>query len=74
MSRFQYLLLSALFLSGCADHPKDQGASPSPDSRIPALNYSVGHVYPHDTTSYTEGFLFRDHNFYESSGAPAEFP
>src|ERR1700733_10978130 len=74
MSRFQYLLLSAFFLSGCGDHPKGISASPSPDSDIPVLNYSVRHVYPHDTTSYTEGFLFRDHNFYESSGAPAEFP
>jgi len=74
MSRFQYLFLSAFFLCGCADHPKGILANPLPDSDIPTLNYSVRHVYPHDTTSYTEGFLFRDHNFYESSGAPAEFP
>jgi glutamine cyclotransferase len=38
------------------------------------INYGVGHVYPHDTTSYTEGFVFYDHHFFESSGAPEGYP
>ena len=38
------------------------------------INYGVGHVYPHDTTCYTEGFVYYDHHFFESSGAPADIP
>lgn len=75
MARYPYLLFSAILVSSCTGEPKGQADSPQPpETGIPILNYSVRHTYPHDTTSYTEGFLFHDHHFFESSGAPDELP
>ena len=38
------------------------------------INYSVVNSYPHDTTSYTEGFLFHEGSLYESEGHTDEVP
>jgi glutamine cyclotransferase len=75
VARSRYLLLGAILLVGCNGRPGEGsgGQLPSP-GEVPLINYGVGHVYPHDTTSYTEGFVFYDHHFFESSGAPEEFP
>ena len=65
MSRFQYLFLSSLFLSGCAGPPQNPVASPSPDSGIPTLNYSVRHVRKNGTPldslnelEYIKGYIY----------------
>src|SRR5688572_1820601 len=34
----------------------------------PLIPYTIANKYPHDTTSYTEGFLFHDNRLLESSG------
>ena len=75
MARSRYLLLALCWLVSC-DGRSGEGSDGHLLSTpaVPIINYGVGHVYPHDTTSYTEGFVFYDHHFYESSGAPDEFP
>jgi glutamine cyclotransferase len=72
MSGARNLLIAALILCSCTQKPKASTTSLTPI--IPILNYTVGHVYPHDPTSYTEGFLFHDGHFFESSGAPDDLP
>jgi len=42
----------------------DENAVASPTS----LGYSVIHMYPHDTTSFTEGLEWHDSSLYESTG------
>jgi glutamine cyclotransferase len=74
MTPLRLLFLPALFLCSCSSQPTSPAYSPPAEPAIPSLNYSVRHVYPHDTTSYTEGFLFHDRHFFESSGAPDELP
>ena len=74
MTPLRLLFFSALFLCSCNSQPKSPAYNPPAEPAIPSLNYSVRHVYPHDTTSYTEGFLFHDQHFFESSGAPDELP
>lgn len=37
---------------------------------VPMINYSLVAKYPHDITSFTEGFLFFHDNLLESTGAP----
>jgi glutamine cyclotransferase len=75
MSHSRYWLLTLCLLYGCKDSSTDKtGAGSAPPVDVPTLNYSVTHVYPHDITSYTEGFLIHDHRFFESSGAPATKP
>ena len=40
----------------------------------PTINYSLVNTYPHDTTSYTEGFLIHEGKMYESTGFTEELP
>jgi glutamine cyclotransferase len=74
MPRLQNLLFPALFFAGCTGQSKDPVNSLAMSGETPILNYSVRHVYAHDTTSYTEGFLFHNHQLFESSGATEEYP
>src|ERR1700730_8463347 len=44
------------------------------DNTPPILNYSVVKALPHDTTSFTEGFLFHNGQLYESTGHTDNYP
>jgi glutaminyl-peptide cyclotransferase len=69
------VLLLFVFFAGCggrADHETTDGTNTV--TAVPNLNFTVGTVYKHDTTSYTEGFLFHDRKLFESSGATQENP
>ena len=74
MAGARNLLIIVLVLCSCTHQPKTSTISLSPEPAIPILNYSVRHVYAHDPTSYTEGFLFHEGHFFESSGAPDDIP
>ncbi|MFA6229137.1 MAG: glutaminyl-peptide cyclotransferase [Rhodanobacter sp.] len=39
---------------------------------IPIYGYKIVHVYPHDTSAYTEGLFYRDGYLYESTGEQGE--
>lgn len=74
MNGARNLLIAVLALSSCTDQPTSSTISLSSEPVIPILNYAVRHVYAHDPTSYTEGFLFHEGHFFESSGAPDDLP
>lgn len=40
----------------------------------PIIHFSVTRYFPHDTTSFTEGFLVHDGRFFESTGSPEDLP
>lgn len=40
----------------------------TPIAQVQPMNYSVVNVYPHDTTSFTEGLLFFKNELYEGTG------
>ena len=42
--------------------------------RIPVINYAVTKTHPHDTNSFTEGFLVHEGKLYESTGSPDDLP
>src|SRR5258708_26100376 len=46
----------------------------APDNTPPTINYTVVNALPHDTTAYTEGFLFHNGQLYESTGTEPEMP
>jgi glutaminyl-peptide cyclotransferase len=46
----------------------------APDNTPPAINYIVVKALPHDTSSFTEGFLFHDGQLYESTGTEPSMP
>lgn len=73
---FVYFTLSILLLFACnnnsdkketpAEKPKDE----TPDN----INFKVVHFFPHDTTSYTEGFLVHNGLLFESTGHTNSYP
>jgi len=67
-----YILLILLFIS-CKKEDTNLIANPKNNSS-PVIDYEVSNYHPHDTTSFTEGFLFYKGDLYESTGAPEELP
>jgi glutamine cyclotransferase len=58
-------LIIAVFFAAC--HHTETSLSNS--NTLPAaLNYTVTNVYPHDSTSFTEGLEWQGNTLYESSG------
>ena len=78
MIRKVFVALGILFVISCNDKPATTESvtttEPAVSNEPPAISYSVINATPHDTTSYTEGFLIHDGKIFESSGAPEEMP
>ena len=71
-----FLLLLGL-AAGCTNNNDRQQTTSDnnpADDTPPMINYSVGAVLPHDTSSYTEGLLFHDGQLYESIGTEPDMP
>lgn len=57
----------ALLLSSC--HPFLAGQSPQVSTRAPQeYSFTIVRVFPHDTSSYTQGLAYRDGLLYEGTG------
>lgn len=74
---FISVLLGLVLLFSCKDSSSSSensstAAEPSANNETPVITYTVLNVLPHDTSSYTEGFLVHDGKIFESSGAPKE--
>lgn len=68
---FIFLIISILTSCGGNAHYKK---AVNTNSSVSSIQYSVVKTYPHDTESFTEGFLFHDNKLYESTGSPENFP
>lgn len=69
--RLGLVFFFASLLGACNsnDKPKEQPDSTLPSLAPPAaMDYTVVKVYPHDTSSYTEGLLLHNNELYESTG------
>jgi len=69
-------LLLLLFVS-CSNNTGSSGKETETaitPAVTPIINYNAVNVYPHDTTSFTEGFLVHHGKVYESTGADPELP
>jgi glutamine cyclotransferase len=62
---FSAILLVLIFSCNGPDQPAPPAENP--DAPKP-INFTVGDVYPHDTSSFTEGILFYKGELYESTG------
>ncbi len=75
MKLFPLLLFSSLLLVACTDGPVNKDAQALEITPvIPLLNYAVINHFPHDTSLFTEGFLFHNGQIVESTGSPEELP
>ena len=69
------LFLTSWLVFGCSDkNPFGKGSGSNNDHQLKSISFNVVNTYPHDTKSFTEGFLFHDNQLYESTGSPEEFP
>ncbi|HZE84315.1 MAG TPA: glutaminyl-peptide cyclotransferase, partial [Puia sp.] len=69
------LLLCACLLYGCSDSTNSSENNVVPAAPVtPLIAFTVMDDFPHDTTSYTEGFLVHDGELFESTGHVPEFP
>jgi glutamine cyclotransferase len=68
------VILIICVVSGCSDNKKTQHKPKRKGTETESINYTVSKTYPHDTGSFTEGFLFHDNQLFESTGSPEEFP
>ncbi len=58
---------------GCTNNSHSSKKSIN-NSQIQSISFKVIKTYPHDTESFTEGFLFYNNQLFESTGSPEEFP
>jgi glutaminyl-peptide cyclotransferase len=69
-----FYLLAFGLLAACNNANKEANAAgnnATADAAPPTLGYTVVKTYPHDTSAYTEGFLFHDGQLFESTGTEA---
>jgi len=64
----------AVLLSGCKGSNGNTDNSSTIVKSVPAINFEYIDSYPHDTTSFTEGFLIHEGKLYESTGATRDIP
>lgn len=59
-----------LLLAACenSNNPSAPDSIATPTAQVQPLNYTVLNIYPHDTTSFTEGLLFFNNELYEGTG------
>ena len=59
-----------LFFAACKNNSDKENTETVTPPSIPSLSYQIINVYPHDTTSFTEGLEFYNGFLYESTGDP----
>ena len=73
-----YRILGIIILTGisvgCTNNSHSSKQSINNNHHIQSINFKVVKTYPHDTESFTEGFLFYNNQLYESTGSPEDFP
>jgi glutamine cyclotransferase len=73
ITRLFAIFLSSVIMISC-NGSKSKSASNEKKSKIPVINYIYVTSYPHDITSFTEGFLFHNGELFESTGSPENLP
>ncbi len=64
-----------IVIYSCKDNSKSSDSNRDQlNPGVPVINYVVKNYYAHDTSLFTEGFLFHNGQLYESAGSPAELP
>jgi glutaminyl-peptide cyclotransferase len=74
INRLSLFYLSAIIFSGCMGCRNNTDNNETTKSLIQNINYVFKNSYPHDTNSFTEGFLIHNGKLYESTGATRELP
>ncbi|MGQ1946049.1 glutaminyl-peptide cyclotransferase [Geofilum sp. OHC36d9] len=68
------IFLIAVSIPGCSGRRAQTVYTSSAAESIPIIDYVYINSYPHDTNSFTEGFLIHNSKLYESTGATGSLP
>jgi glutamine cyclotransferase len=74
MNRLLKIIVLIGISVGCTNNSHSSKKSINSSHTIESINFKVTKTYPHDTESFTEGFLFYNSQLFESTGSPEEFP
>lgn len=75
MRRLLFSPFFILLLNSCTDSSPNSGSKASESTpATPVINYAVTNYFDHDTSLFTEGFLFHNGQLFESTGSPKELP
>lgn len=67
---FLVFIAATALLAGCHDTNKSEDASVAAIPPPAAISYTLVKVYPHDTSSYTQGLIWLNNTMYEGTGMP----
>lgn len=69
------VLFAILFFTiACNNDIKKEEKTVVINNAVPILGYEIINTFPHDTNSFTEGFLVHDGKLFESTGATSQLP
>jgi glutamine cyclotransferase len=74
--RLLFYILGIAILSSCENKQKavDTTATATLPPPVQNLPFKLNGTFPHDTVSFTEGFLVHEGKFFESTGSPSNMP
>lgn len=75
MKLISLILFFIILLNGCSDNStRSNPGTPITTPATPIINYAVTQYFTHDTSLFTEGFLFHNGQLFESTGSPDDLP
>ena len=76
LRKTHFIFAFIVFAFACNNKTKSKESSETyPSADLPApIEFKVLNIFPHDTASYTEGFVFHHGQLFESTGHTSSFP
>jgi glutamine cyclotransferase len=72
---YSLLIILSIFLFSCTEEKQKSGITEEKTApSVPVIQYTIAATLPHDTLSFTEGFLFHKGELFESTGSPDDLP
>jgi len=69
------IMLTLIFIIACNSGNKKKAVeTQNVSNETPMISYTIKNQFPHDTMSFTEGFLFHEEQLFESTGSPDNVP
>ncbi len=67
--RLSYIFLTIILFNSCTTLPEEgTGANNNSIAAPSNINYVITKIYPHDTSSYTQGLFWHNNTLYEGTG------
>ena len=68
MKQFALFFSLLILISACKNNSTNNITEDNSNPPPPMINFSIVKVYPHDTSSYTQGLQWYNNNLYEGTG------